>query len=174
VQIVYQDPRASLNPRLSILASVADFATVHRDGFADSPAERAKEALDRLGLGGKLVTRRPAELSGGQLQRACIARALVVRPSLLVADEPTSALDASVQGQVLNALDALRDELAIVLISHDIDVVRFLSDDVAVMLSGAIVETGPAAVVMAEPRHEYARRLITLRAPRLDTRTEPI
>lgn len=160
VQMVFQDPRSSLNPRLTIRASVEDFAAVHRLGDRRERRRLADEALERVHLTATVGDRRPAELSGGQLQRACIARALVVGPQLLVADEPTSSLDVSIQGQVLNLLDELRATLALALITHDIAVVRYLADEVHVMLRGRVVEHGPAAAVLAEPSDPYTRRLI--------------
>jgi ABC-type glutathione transport system ATPase component len=166
IQMVFQDPRSSLNPRLSILASVEDFAAVHK--VAPTRAERrriALAALEQVHLENAVAGRRPAELSGGQLQRACIARALVVAPDLLVADEPTSSLDVSIQGQILNLLDELRDRLSILLITHDMGVVRFLADDVFVMRAGEVVESGPVDRVVAEPKHPYTARLLDAAAP---------
>jgi ABC-type glutathione transport system ATPase component len=162
MQMVFQDPRSSLNPRLSILASVEDFAAVHRIG-PTRPERRqlALLALERVHLESAVAGRRPAELSGGQLQRACIARALVVEPDLLIADEPTSSLDVSIQGQILNLLDELRDRLSIMLISHDMGVVRFLADDVYVMRGGEVVESGPVSQVASEPKHPYTARLLS-------------
>jgi ABC-type glutathione transport system ATPase component len=160
VQMVFQDPRSSLNPRMSILDSVQDFATVHRLGGRAARRRLAAEALERVHLGESVGRRRPAELSGGQLQRACIARALVVGPDLIVADEPTSSLDVSIQGQVLNLLDELRGEVALMLITHDIEVVRYLADDVYVMLAGRFVEQGAAAAVLGDPQEDYTRLLV--------------
>lgn len=163
VQMVFQDPRSSLNPRMSILQSVEDFAVVHRLGGRRERRARAEAALARVGIASRMASRRPAELSGGQLQRACIARALVTDPLALVADEPTSSLDVSIQGEILNLIDGLRREMAIVLISHDMDVVEFLSDRVHVLLDGEIVESGPVTDVCRSPSHEYSRRLLGAR-----------
>ncbi len=160
VQIVFQDPRSSLNPRMSMLASVEDFAVVHRLGDRAERRRRAVQALESVHLSETMAARRPPELSGGQLQRACLARALVTEPSLLVADEPTSSLDVSIQGQILNLLDELRSRVSMVLISHDMAVIRFISDRVHVMLGGEIVESGPTAQIMEHAQHEYTRRLI--------------
>jgi ABC-type glutathione transport system ATPase component len=173
VQIVFQDPRSSLNPKLTIRASVEDFAAVHGLGDRTERRRRATEALARVHLVESVGDRRPAELSGGQLQRACIARALVVEPRLLVADEPTSSLDVSIQGQVLNLLDELRADLAIALITHDMPVVRYLADEVHVMLGGAVVEAGAADQVLEAPEHAYTRRLLGSGRPEPATPLEP-
>jgi ABC-type dipeptide/oligopeptide/nickel transport system ATPase subunit len=164
VQMVFQDPRSSLNPRMTIQASVEDFAAVHRLGDRAERRRLAAEALERVHLPSEAGERRPSQLSGGQLQRACIARALVVGPSLLVADEPTSSLDMSIQGQILNLLDELREQLAIVLITHDIAVVRHLADEIHVMLSGRVVETGSTGEVLDRPRALYTQRLVGAQA----------
>jgi ABC-type glutathione transport system ATPase component len=160
VQIVFQDPRSSLNPRMSILASVEDFAVVHGLGNRVERRRRTLEALERVQLSPEVAKRKPTELSGGQLQRACLARALITEPSLLVADEPTSSLDVSIQGQILNLLDDLRGALAIVLFSHDMGVVRFISERTYVMYGGEVVESGPTEQIMAQPAEAYTRRLI--------------
>lgn len=145
---------------MSILDSVQGFTIVHQLGSRAERLSRAIECLELVRLSESVASRRPAELSGGQLQRACIARALVPHPSLLVADEPTSSLDISIQGQILNLLEELRDRLSIVLISHDMAVVRFLADRVYVMLNGSVVEEGPTDEVLDSSGHEYTRRLI--------------
>lgn len=160
IQMVFQDPRSSLNPRMSILASVEDFATVHRLGNRAERRRRAVESLARVQLSQQVARRRPGELSGGQCQRASIARALVVEPGLLIADEPTSSLDVSIQGQILNLLADLRSQLGIVLISHDIAVVRYLADDIHVMLDGRVIESGEASSLLEAPRKAYTRRLL--------------
>lgn len=160
VQIVFQDPRSSLNPRMSIMSSVEDFAVIHELGDREERRARAVRMLERVHLSEAVATRRPPELSGGQLQRACLARALITEPALLVADEPTSSLDVSIQGQILNLLDELRGRLSMVLISHDMAVIRFLSDRVYVMLAGEIVESGATERIMGHPEHDYTRRLI--------------
>jgi len=160
VQIVFQDPRSSLNPRMSILSSVEDFAVIHGLGDRAERMSRAVRVLESVHLSAVVASRRPPELSGGQLQRACLARALITEPALLVADEPTSSLDVSIQGQILNLLDELRSRVSMVLISHDMAVIRFLSDRVYVMLSGEIVESGPTEAIMHSPQHEYTTRLI--------------
>ena len=165
VQMVFQDPRSSLNPRLSIRESIEDFLTVHGMARGKERRERALEGLQRVGLDVTAAGRRPSELSGGQLQRACIARALIIDPEVLIADEPTSALDVSIQGQILNLLDGLRESLSIVLVTHDIGVVSFMADDVMVMNRGRVVEAGPANQVIVTPEDPYTRRLLSANQP---------
>ena len=160
VQMVFQDPRSSLNPRMSIIDSVEDFAVVHKLGNRAERKSLASEALDKVHLSSTVASRRPPELSGGQLQRACIARALVTEPKLLVADEPTSSLDVSIQGQILNLLDELRESLSILLISHDMGVIRFMCDEIHVMLNGEVVESGHAAEIFENAQHPYTRKLV--------------
>lgn len=160
IQIVFQDPRSSLNPRMRILSSVEDFAVVHHLGNKTERRRRALAALESVHISEQMALRRPAELSGGQLQRACVARALVTDPALLVADEPTSSLDVSIQGQILNLLHELRGRLTMILISHDMAVIRYLSDRVCVMLRGEVVESGSTEQLMTQPQHEYTKRLI--------------
>ena len=164
VQMVFQDPYASLDPRMTVGASVAE-------GVRGSRGERRAEAERLLGLvslPAELAGRYPRELSGGQRQRVAVARALGARPDLLVADEITSALDVSVQGAVLNLVRSLRDELGLsmLFISHNLAVVRYVSDVVAVMHHGRIVEAGPTEQVVGEPAHDYTRTLLEA-VPRL-------
>jgi peptide/nickel transport system ATP-binding protein len=159
-QIVFQDPRSSLNPRMSVLNSVMDFAAVHRLGTKQTRRALALNALEQVHLSSNVSARRPPELSSGQLQRVCLARALITDPRLLVADEPTSSLDVSVQGQVLNVLDELRIRLSMILISHDMAVISYMSDRVYVMLNGSVVEAGSAEQILQEPQHDYTKRLL--------------
>jgi peptide/nickel transport system ATP-binding protein len=159
-QMVFQDPRSSLNPRMSVLQSVEDFAVVHRMGGRDVRRGLAVKALEQVHLSSTIASRRPPELSSGQLQRVCLARALITNPLLLVADEPTSALDVSVQGQVLNVLDELRENLSMLLISHDMAVIGYLADRVYVMLNGEVVEAGTTEQVLNDPQHDYTKRLL--------------
>jgi oligopeptide transport system ATP-binding protein len=160
--MVFQNPVAALNPRMSIRDSIAEPLRTHTDLGRRAIAARVDELLDEVGLAAAHADRLPHQLSGGQCQRVGIARALATRPRLLVLDEPTSALDVSVQAQVLNLLQRLRAEhrLSYLLISHDLDVVRYMSDTAGVMRAGALVETGPAREVLVEPRHEYTQRLL--------------
>jgi len=162
IGMVFQDPRSSLNPRLTIESILRDPLVVHRVGDKPQQLDRCVELLGMVGLPPAVLRRRPRHMSGGQLQRVVIARALALDPELLVADEPTSSLDVSVQAQILNLLEDLRERLgfAMLLISHDMRAIRFLSDHVAVMKDGAIVEEGPVDRVYEEPSHPYTRALI--------------
>ncbi len=167
IQIIFQDPFASLNPRLTIGTIVGE-AVRHRLEAAGEKigikgtAEKTKELLNRVGLPVNILNEYPHQFSGGQRQRIGIARALAMEPELIVADEPVSSLDISVQAQILNLLLDLRDSLGLsyILIAHDLNVVRFLSDRVAVMHQGKIVETGPVKMVYNNPHHPYTKRLL--------------
>ncbi len=165
VQLVFQQPIAALDPRMRVEALVAEPLRTHRLPHVRG---RIVELLDEVGLSGTLLDRYPHELSGGQAQRVVIARAIATKPRLLVLDEPTSALDVVVQAQILNLLLELRDEhgLAFLLISHDLSVVAHLSEQIAVMYLGRIVERGPAGDVLATPRHPYTRALLRSRRGR--------
>jgi oligopeptide transport system ATP-binding protein len=162
MQVIFQDPLASHNPRMSVGDIIAEPMVVHRVGTAASRAAEARRLLDLVGLPSSAMDRRPHEFSGGQCQRISIARALTLKPSLLICDEPVSALDVSVQAQVLNLLKDLQDELglAYLFIAHDLAVVRSISDRIVVMQAGRIVEFGPATEVYDSPQHEYTRRLL--------------
>ena len=169
MQLVFQDPYASLNPRLTIEDAVAFSLLVHGTPRPEA-RERARALLGRVGLDPRLYSRRyPHELSGGQRQRVNIARALVLDPKLLVLDEPVSALDKSVQAQVLNLLQDLKAERALtyVLISHDLNVIEYASDRVLVMYLGQVVETGTAEALAAAPKHPYTQALFAS-APSMD------
>jgi ABC-type glutathione transport system ATPase component len=164
LQIVFQDPYASLNPRMTVHDIVAEPLVVHRDTFgldARRRTERVAELLELVGLGPQHLWRFPHEFSGGQRQRICIARALSVNPEFLILDEPTSALDVSVQAQVLNLLHDLQTRLNLtyLFISHDLGVIRYVCDRVALILRGRIVEEGATEDVFERPTSEYARML---------------
>lgn len=167
IQIIFQDPFASLNPRLTIGTIIGE-AVKHRLETADEKVNtkkiraKTKELLNRVGLPVNILNEYPHQFSGGQRQRIGIARALAMEPELIVADEPVSSLDISVQAQILNLLLDLRDSLGLsyVLIAHDLNVVRFLSDRIAVMYQGKIVETGSVKNIYDDPQHPYTKRLL--------------
>jgi peptide/nickel transport system ATP-binding protein/oligopeptide transport system ATP-binding protein len=162
VQIVFQDPHASLNPRRTIYQAVAEPLVIHRGLSGAALSGKVGDILETVGLPGRFMYRYPHELSGGQKQRVSIARAVVLEPALLVLDEPTSALDVSVQAQILEFLRDLRDRfgLAYLFISHDLSVVRLMCDRVAVMYLGRIVEEGPTAEIFQRPAHPYTKALL--------------
>ncbi len=164
MQIVFQDPYASLNPRLTVEAMLTEAMAVHRLGTsAADRRDRAATLLEEVGLLTEHLGRYPHEFSGGQRQRICIARALSVEPSFLICDESVSALDVSVQAQVLNLLKEmqLKRQLTYIFISHDLGVVKFMSDMMAVMNAGKIVEWGPSDAIYANPQNDYTKRLIS-------------
>lgn len=162
IQLVFQDPYSSLNPRMTVAQTVAEILHVH--GLVPRARERARtaEILGLVGFPAALANAYPRQLSGGLRQRASIARALAADPEVLVADEPVSALDVSVQATILNLLAELRDQLglSLLLITHDMAVVRHLSDRVAVMYLGKIVESGPAGELFTNARHPYTQGLL--------------
>ncbi|WP_292217115.1 ATP-binding cassette domain-containing protein [Mesorhizobium sp.] len=162
VQMVFQNPYSALNPRLSALSTVAEVYQCCGGATRADAAERARNLLERVGIRGAALDKRAGDLSGGQCQRIGIARALAANPTVIVADEPTSALDVSVQAQILNLLNDLRHEqgVALVLISHDLNVVSYLTDSAIVMEKGVIVEEGPIMHLLQSPTHPYTRSLI--------------
>lgn len=167
LQMVFQDPWSSLNPRLTVGQILGEVLHVHDIAKGAAAKARVRELLDLVGLPPEAADRYPRHFSGGQRQRIGIARALAVDPEFIVADEPVSAVDVSVQAQIMNLLLDLRERLGLTLlmIAHDLSVVRYVSDRVAVMYLGQIVENAPAAEIFANPRHPYTRGLMAA-APR--------
>ena len=163
VQMVFQDPTASLNPRLSVAATVDEPLMLHTPLTGSARRARVDEVLDEVGLGAGLRDRYPHQLSGGQRQRVNIARAIATRPHLVVLDEPTSALDVSLRARVILLLGELKRRLGMtyLFISHDLSTVRYLCDRVAVMYLGIVVEQAPAAELFAHPAHPYTRALLS-------------
>jgi ABC-type glutathione transport system ATPase component len=161
VQMVFQDPYGSLNPRMTALAAVNEAVKIHGTESGQSVQEQSLELLARMGISERDSRKKPRQLSGGQRQRVSVARALSAKPSVLLADEPTSAIDQSAQAQLLNLFRGLLDDgLSIVLVSHDLGVIRYLTQRVYVMKNGVFVEQGPTGRVFDEPEHEYTRQLI--------------
>jgi len=162
MQMIFQDPYASLNPRKRVGQIVGDPLRIQRSASGAELRRRVRELLERVGLSSAHFDRFPHEFSGGQRQRIGIARALAPRPRLIVADEPVSALDVSIRAQIVNLLDDLQEEfgLTYVFVAHDIGIVRHVADRIAVMHEGRIVEEGPADRVCERPSHPYTRSLL--------------
>ena len=162
IQMIFQDPYSSLNPRMTVGEIVREPLLVHKIGTKAEQIEKVRELLEIVGLTGEMLGRYPHEFSGGQRQRIGIARALALNPKLVIADEPVSALDVSVRSQVLNLMVRLQRErnLTYVFISHDLSVVEHISDSIAIMYLGRIVEKGPTDSVFAKPAHPYTRALL--------------
>jgi oligopeptide transport system ATP-binding protein len=162
MQMVFQDPYASLNPRKRVGQIVGDPLRLQDVAAGAELRRQVQELLDRVGLSPEHYDRFPHEFSGGQRQRIGIARAIALKPKLIVADEPVSALDVSIQAQIVNLLDDLQDELGLtyLFVAHDIGVVRHISDRIAVMNEGKIVEQGSADQVCEQPKHEYTKKLL--------------
>lgn len=164
-QMIFQDPYASLNPRMTIFSTLAEAILTRREELKDDRSgleEAVSRLMERVGLDGRYIRKYPHEFSGGQRQRIAIARALGPEPKLILADEPVSALDVSIQSQILNLLRQLRDELGLtmIFISHDLSVVRYIADRIAVMDRGRIVEVGAADAVFEAPQSEVTRVLL--------------
>jgi oligopeptide transport system ATP-binding protein len=162
IQIVFQDPFVSLDPRLTVGAAIEEGLVVHTKLSGTERRKRVVEVIERVGLRESQLQKRPSEFSGGQLQRVAIARAIVLRPKVLLCDEPTAALDVSIRAQVLNLLREIqRDQrIGILFVSHDLNVVREMSDELLVLKDGRIVETGPTDEVYAAPKSDYMRDLL--------------
>ena len=163
MQIIFQDPMSSLNPRMTVGNIIEEPLIVHSMGDRKQRRKKTAELLDKVGLAGNVINRYPHEFSGGQCQRIGIARALALNPKLLIADEPVSALDVSIRAQIINLMIDLKNEfrLSYLFISHDLSVVRHISNRIAVMYLGKIVEIGAAEEVCDEPMHPYSRALLS-------------
>ena len=169
LQMIFQDPYSSLNPRMTVGQIVEEPLMIHSQMSSKERKERVAWLLGKVGLTAEQGTRYPHEFSGGQRQRIGIARALATNPKIVIADEPVSALDVSIQAQVINLMQDLQDEfkLSYIFIAHDLSVVRHISDRIAVMYLGHIVEVGPAELIYKEPMHPYSRALLSA-VPRPD------
>jgi len=179
MQIMFQDPFASLNPRMTVFDIVADPMRVNRLASGRELEDRVSEMLRLVGLAPEYMRRFPPAFSGGQRQRIGIARALVMNPRLVIADEPVSALDVSVQAQILNLMQDLQQDLKLtyLFISHDLSVVQYISHRVAVMYVGKIVETAPTEKLFTEPKHPYTQALLSavpIPNPEITNRAEPL
>ena len=169
IQMIFQDPYSSLNPRMSVGQIVEEPLKIHTKQSPAARRERVKWLMDKVGLSRDYIHRYPHEFSGGQRQRIGIARALATNPKIVIADEPVSALDVSIQAQVVNLMQDLQEEfgLSYIFIAHDLSVVRHISDRIAVMYKGEIVEIGDAEHIYSRPQHAYSRTLLAA-VPRPD------
>ncbi|MBL4771586.1 MAG: dipeptide ABC transporter ATP-binding protein [Planctomycetes bacterium] len=174
LQIIFQDPFASLNPRITVGNTIGEALEVHGMAQGDELREQVGALLQRVGLRPDVANRFPHEFSGGQRQRVGIARALALKPRLIVCDEAVSALDVSVQAQVVNLLKDLQEEfgLSYIFIAHDLSIVRYISDRVAVMYLGRIVEMGTTQEIFDNPQHPYTKALLSA-IPRVDFKERP-
>jgi oligopeptide transport system ATP-binding protein len=175
-QMVFQDPYASLNPRMTVFSTLAEAVRQrHPDARGVDLSARVEALMATVGLDPRVMRKYPHEFSGGQRQRIAIARALAPEPKLIVADEPVSALDVSIQSQILNLLGSLQKDLGLtmIFISHDLGVVHYIADRIAVMYQGKIVESGPAHEVFHDPQDAYTRQLLSS-IPQLAARGEPL
>ena len=163
MQIIFQDPFSSLNPRMTVGAIVSEPLAIHGVGSRRERREMVKDLLGKVGLSARHLDSYPHEFSGGQRQRIGIARAIALRPKLIVCDEPVSALDVSVQAQILNLLEDLQDDfgLSYLFISHDLRVVEHMSDEIAVMYLGRLVEVASNEELYSSPLHPYTRALLS-------------
>jgi len=162
-QMIFQDPYASLNPRMTVYNALAEAIQTHLDVPKSELPGRVAALMERVGLSPRFIRKYPHEFSGGQRQRIAVARALAVEPKLIIADEPVSALDVSIQSQIINLLAKLSREmdLTMIFIAHDLSVVKHISDRIAVMYLGRIVELGPAEEVFLNPVHPYTQALVS-------------
>jgi len=169
IQMIFQDPYSSLNPRMSVGQIVEEPLKIHTKQSPAERRDRVKWLMEKVGLSPDYIHRYPHEFSGGQRQRIGIARALATNPKIVIADEPVSALDVSIQAQVVNLMQDLQEEfgLSYIFIAHDLSVVRHISDRIAVMFKGEIVEIGEAETIYQHPTHEYSRTLLAA-VPRPD------
>jgi oligopeptide/dipeptide ABC transporter ATP-binding protein len=163
MQMIFQDPQSSLNPRKTVFKSIAEPLVIHEGTGGRKLRQKVEELLEIVGLKGEHMFRYPHELSGGQKQRVGIARALSLHPKLLILDEPTSALDVSVQVQMLNFLESLQEKMSLtyLFISHNLAVIRYTCDGVAVMYLGKIIEMGETECIFSSPRHPYTKALVS-------------
>jgi ABC-type glutathione transport system ATPase component len=169
IQTIFQDPYASLNPRMRVGNALAEVIRFHRLAAGEGVAARVRELLSKVGLPASAASAYPAAFSGGQRQRICIARALAAEPEILIADEPVSSLDVSIQAQVVNLLLDLKEQLglSVIFIGHDLQLVNFIAPRVVIMLGGRIVETIPENKSLADAQHAYTRELLNA-VPRLE------